>query len=189
MTRELQLRQAGGSISATLPKDMAERLHLAAGDTVLAVETVRGILLTPYDPGVGEALAHRRHGVGALPQCLAGTGQVTGAAARGEPRWVDRLVVEAVQFDLVREHGGMPRPARTSTRSRRPWSHSPDGAEPTGVAPADLAELAAAYGLRPRGWASGFYDAQRARIAFVIMAVARPLLTVATSPGGEKGVG
>ncbi len=57
MTRGLKLRQAGGSISATLPKDMAERLHLEAGDTVLAVETERGILLTPYDPEIEEALA------------------------------------------------------------------------------------------------------------------------------------
>jgi len=57
MTRGLKLRQAGGSISATLPKDMAERLHLSAGDTVLAVETERGILLTPYDPQTEEALA------------------------------------------------------------------------------------------------------------------------------------
>ena len=37
MTREVTLRQAGGSLSATLPKDMAERLHLEAGDRVLAV--------------------------------------------------------------------------------------------------------------------------------------------------------
>jgi putative addiction module antidote len=57
MTRGLKLRQAGGSISATLPKDMAERLHLAAGDTILAIETDRGILLTPYDPQTEEALA------------------------------------------------------------------------------------------------------------------------------------
>jgi putative addiction module antidote len=57
MTRGLKLRQAGGSIAATLPKDMAERLHLAAGDTVLAIETDRGILLTPYDPATEEALA------------------------------------------------------------------------------------------------------------------------------------
>ncbi len=57
MTRGLKLRQAGGSIAATLPKDMADRLHLAAGDTVLAVETDRGILLTPYDPETEEALA------------------------------------------------------------------------------------------------------------------------------------
>ncbi len=57
MTRGLKLRQAGGSISATLPKDMAERLHLSAGDTVLAIETDRGILLTPYDPQTEQALA------------------------------------------------------------------------------------------------------------------------------------
>ena len=57
MTRGLKLRRAGGSISATLPNDMAERLHLAAGDTVLAIETDRGILLTPYDPQIEEALA------------------------------------------------------------------------------------------------------------------------------------
>jgi len=50
MTREVKLRQAGGSVSATVPKDMAERFRLAAGDRVLAVETEHGILLTPYDP-------------------------------------------------------------------------------------------------------------------------------------------
>ena len=57
MVRGLKLRQAGGSIAATLPKDMAERLHLAAGDTVLAIETDRGILLTPYDPDIEVALS------------------------------------------------------------------------------------------------------------------------------------
>lgn len=57
MTRELTLRQVGGSIGATLPKDMAERLHLSPGDRVLAVETDRGILLTPYDPKTERALA------------------------------------------------------------------------------------------------------------------------------------
>jgi putative addiction module antidote len=57
MTKEVTLRQAGGSVSATLPKDMADRLRLAAGDKVLAVETDRGILLTPYDPDVEQALA------------------------------------------------------------------------------------------------------------------------------------
>jgi len=46
----------GGSIGATLPKDMAERLHLTVGDRVLAVETDRGILLTPYDPATERAL-------------------------------------------------------------------------------------------------------------------------------------
>ena len=47
----------GGSVGATLPKDMADRLHLEAGDEVLAVETANGILLSPYDPDVDEGLA------------------------------------------------------------------------------------------------------------------------------------
>ena len=64
MVREITLRQVGGSIGATLPKDMAERLHLGVGDRVLAVETERGILLSPYDPDVeaGLALAARAAG-------------------------------------------------------------------------------------------------------------------------------
>ena len=56
MTKEVRLRQAGGSVSATLPKDMAGRLQLEPGDCVLAVETDRGILLTPYDPETERAL-------------------------------------------------------------------------------------------------------------------------------------
>ncbi|HEX4999006.1 MAG TPA: AbrB/MazE/SpoVT family DNA-binding domain-containing protein [Terriglobia bacterium] len=56
MVKEVTLRQAGGSVSATLPKDMADRLRLEAGDRVLAVETEKGILLTPYDPATEEAL-------------------------------------------------------------------------------------------------------------------------------------
>jgi putative addiction module antidote len=57
VVRELKLRQVGGSVGATLPKDMADRLNLGVGDRVLAVETERGILLTPYDPTVEKALA------------------------------------------------------------------------------------------------------------------------------------
>jgi putative addiction module antidote len=56
VTKELKLRQAGGSVAATLPKDMADRLNLGVGDRVLAVETEQGILLTPYDPTMAEAL-------------------------------------------------------------------------------------------------------------------------------------
>lgn len=57
MTKELILRQVGGSVGATLPKEMADRLHLQVGDRVLAVETDQGILITPYDPNVERALA------------------------------------------------------------------------------------------------------------------------------------
>ena len=56
MTKQVRLRQSGGSVSATLPKDMADRLRLAPGDTVIAVETDTGILLTPYDPATQQAL-------------------------------------------------------------------------------------------------------------------------------------
>ena len=56
MAREVKLRQAGGSVSATLPKAMADRFHLEAGDRVLAVETEQGILLTPYDQETERAL-------------------------------------------------------------------------------------------------------------------------------------
>ena len=57
MVRSVKLRQMGGSVGATLPKDMAERLRLSAGDEVLAVETANGILLSPYDADVEEGLA------------------------------------------------------------------------------------------------------------------------------------
>ena len=60
MVKELTLRRAGGSIGATLPKDMADRLHLEPGDRVLAVESENGILLTPYDPSMERALSIAR---------------------------------------------------------------------------------------------------------------------------------
>ncbi|MBZ5557266.1 MAG: addiction module antidote protein [Acidobacteriia bacterium] len=56
MTKEVTLRQAGGSVSATLPKDMADRLRFEAGDRVLAIETDRGILLTHYAEETERAL-------------------------------------------------------------------------------------------------------------------------------------
>ncbi len=56
MVREIVLRRTGGSIAATLPKDMVDRLHLEAGDRVLVIETERGILITPHDPRVEKSL-------------------------------------------------------------------------------------------------------------------------------------
>ena len=49
MLKQIRLRKAGGSVSATLPKEMADRLNVAAGDEVFAIETPDGILLSPYD--------------------------------------------------------------------------------------------------------------------------------------------
>ena len=56
MVREITLRQAGGSLTATLPKDIADRLNVRAGDRMYVVETDQGVLLTPYDPSFEEAL-------------------------------------------------------------------------------------------------------------------------------------
>ena len=57
MVRSVKLKRMGRSVGATLPRDMAQRLHLEAGDKVLAVETANGILLSPYDPDVDDGLA------------------------------------------------------------------------------------------------------------------------------------
>ena len=46
----------GGSVGATLPKDIADRLHVAAGDEVFIIETEQGVLLTPYDPTFDKAM-------------------------------------------------------------------------------------------------------------------------------------
>jgi antitoxin MazE len=57
MAREIKLRKAGGSITATLPKDILERFHLRAGDRMFLLETENGVLLTPYDPDFEQAMA------------------------------------------------------------------------------------------------------------------------------------
>ncbi len=62
MVRTVTLRKMGGSIGATLPKDLAERLHLDAGDEVFVVETERGLFITPYDPTFDAAMAAYRRG-------------------------------------------------------------------------------------------------------------------------------
>jgi death on curing protein len=85
---------------------------------------------------------------------------------RREPRWVDRLVVEAVHLDLTRAYGGMPglRDAAALdsalARPRQRLAYEPNS---------DLAALAAAYGY---GLVTNhpFNDGNK-RIAFLTMAV------------------
>ena len=62
MVRKVTLRQMGGSVGATLPKDIAERLHVEAGDEVFMIETDSGVLLTPYDPSFEKAVAAFQRG-------------------------------------------------------------------------------------------------------------------------------
>ena len=62
MLKTVTLRKMGGSVGATLPKEMAERLHLDVGDQVFVVPTDRGLLITPYDPSFEKALTAYRRG-------------------------------------------------------------------------------------------------------------------------------
>lgn len=88
------------------------------------------------------------------------------SAPAAEPRWLDRLVVEAVQFDLIRTHGGMPglrdEHGLESALARPQQRHAYEPA-------ADLARLAAAYGYALAA-DHPFNDGNK-RIAFVTMAV------------------
>jgi antitoxin MazE len=56
LIKKVTVRQTGTSVSATIPKDMAERLHIDVGDELFAVETADGVLLTPYDPTLERAM-------------------------------------------------------------------------------------------------------------------------------------
>lgn len=83
-----------------------------------------------------------------------------------EPRWVDRLVVDAVHLDLVREHGGLQGTRDEDAleaavaRPRHLWAYSENP---------DLVDLAAAYAF---GLCRNhpYHDGNK-RIAFVTAAV------------------
>jgi len=85
---------------------------------------------------------------------------------RQEPRWISRLVVDAIQTDMLLTHGGMPglrdENALESAlaRPRQRLAYDPE---------AELAALAAAYGY---GLARNHpYNDGNKRAAFVVMAV------------------
>jgi putative addiction module antidote len=46
----LKLRKTGNSLATTWPKEILNRLNVKEGDTLYAVETRHGVLVTPYDP-------------------------------------------------------------------------------------------------------------------------------------------
>lgn len=83
-----------------------------------------------------------------------------------EPRWVSRIVVDAIQADMLLTHGGLPgirdENALESAlaRPRQRFAYEPD---------ADLPALAAAYGyalVRSHPYSDG-----NKRVAFMVMAV------------------
>jgi len=52
----LKLTAVGTSVGVLIPKEMLKRLKVSRGDTLFAIETPTGYLLTPYDPEIEEEL-------------------------------------------------------------------------------------------------------------------------------------
>ena len=60
----LKLTTVGTSTGVVIPEEMLTRLNLGQGDTLLAIETPQGYLITPYDPEVEEELKIGREFMG-----------------------------------------------------------------------------------------------------------------------------
>jgi len=56
MTTWLKLTKMGASTGAVLPKEMLARMKVENGDTLYAIETADGYLITPYDPAIEDQL-------------------------------------------------------------------------------------------------------------------------------------
>jgi putative addiction module antidote len=52
----LKLTKVGTSTGAVFPKEMLNRLKVGKGDTLYAIETAEGYLITPYDPSIREQI-------------------------------------------------------------------------------------------------------------------------------------
>lgn len=52
----LKLTKIGTSTGAVLPKEMLARLKVEEGDTLYAIETKEGYLISPYDPAIADQL-------------------------------------------------------------------------------------------------------------------------------------
>ena len=56
MTTTLKVRKIGNSSGIILSRDILERLRVEDGDSLLAIETPRGIELSVYDPTVARQM-------------------------------------------------------------------------------------------------------------------------------------
>jgi putative addiction module antidote len=52
----LKLSEIGASTGVVLPKEMLSRLQVQKGDSLYAIETPEGYLLTPNDPAIQDQL-------------------------------------------------------------------------------------------------------------------------------------
>lgn len=56
MTTKLKIITIGNSTGIILPKEILEKLRVSKGDTLFAIETSKGIELTPFNPEVAEQM-------------------------------------------------------------------------------------------------------------------------------------
>jgi putative addiction module antidote len=70
MVKEIRARRVGGSVAATLPKEMAERFNITAGSKLCAIDTADGILLTPFDSVFARAMRAYREGAAGYRNAL-----------------------------------------------------------------------------------------------------------------------
>ena len=52
----LKLTKVGTSTGTIIPKEMLARMKVEKGDTLFAIETREGYLITPYDPAIAEQI-------------------------------------------------------------------------------------------------------------------------------------
>lgn len=52
MAEKIRVGMMDGSLGVTLPREIADRMHIREGDVLYAVETERGLLLASYDPAL-----------------------------------------------------------------------------------------------------------------------------------------
>jgi putative addiction module antidote len=56
MTTKLKVTTVGNSVGVVLPKEILTMLRVSKGDTLLAIQTDRGVELTAYDPKVARQM-------------------------------------------------------------------------------------------------------------------------------------
>ena len=52
----LKLTKVGTSTGTIIPKEMLARMKVEKGDTLFAIETKEGYLITPYDPAIADQI-------------------------------------------------------------------------------------------------------------------------------------
>ena len=56
MTNKLKVVTIGNSVGVVLSKEILDKLRVGKGDFVFAIETSKGIELTPYNPELAEQM-------------------------------------------------------------------------------------------------------------------------------------